>query len=511
MGERTKKILHLANEFMKQKETIYTENNDLTKELRGATNEGGTENKQPSLLPNYFVMTPVNECTSKNPQPTTSQHDSSIKQVTALQSDWVVGYASSTTVSLRKVEKRKYFSSLGSDSEVTEKLFSSGSSDEYEPSCSEDSSSDDSSAPLVPHRPIDNPAINDSDTETINKTKRAKKRPKNVNNWKKVKTKLLKNSGQRYTSRTGKTVEARKMGPPCKDKCVLSCSKNLTEEFRSQLFKNYWELCSLQRQRDFLISCIEPLILKYRRISAAEPRKPNCAFYVMNNDKKVRVCKTFLINTLGITERTIRTVIQPKVSGTGIAPSDERGKHNNQKKIPEEILNSIRNHINSIPRIESHYIRKDTSREYIDGGLTIAEMHRHYSAERSAANKSVANYDTYARIFNTEFNIGFFMPKKDQCDHCEAYKNAAGEEKTKLEETFREHQEEKELSRTEKAADKEKAKKGEMQLAVYDLQAVLPVPIGQTSAFFYKSRLNCFNFTVSIGIHVFFHHFTSPT
>lgn len=180
------------------------------------------------------------------------------------------------------------------------------------------------------------------------------------------------------------------MGPPCKDKCVLSCSKNLTEEFRSQLFKNYWELCSLQRQRDFLISCIEPLILKYRRISAAEPRKPNCAFYVMNNDKKVRVCKTFLINTLGITERTIRTVIQAKVSGTGIAPSDERGKHNNQNKIPEEILNSIRNHINSIPRIESHYIRKDTSREYIDGGLTIAEMHRHYSAERSAANKSVA-------------------------------------------------------------------------------------------------------------------------
>lgn len=96
------------------------------------------------------------------------------------------------------------------------------------------------------------------------------------------------------------------------------------------------------------------------------------------------------------------------------------------------------------------------------------------------------------------------MPKKDQCDHCEAYKNAAGEEKTKLEETFCEHQEEKELSRTEKAADKEKAKKGEIQLAVYDLQAVLPVPIGQTSAFFYKSHLNCFNFTVSISIHIFF-------
>lgn len=52
----------------------------------------------------------------------------------------------------------------------------------------------------------------------------------------------------------------------------------------------------------------------------------------------------------------------------------------------------------------------------------------------------------------------------------------------------------------EKAKDKENAGKGEILLAVYDLQAVLPVPMGQTSAFFYKSRLNCFNFTVSILI-----------
>lgn len=88
-----------------------------------------------------------------------------------------------------------------------------------------------------------------------------------------------------------------------------------------------------------MISCIEPVIVKYRRISATELRKPNCAFYVMNIDEKVRVCKFFLINTLGITERTIRTVIEAKVSGTGIAPSDKRGKHNNRKKISEEILN----------------------------------------------------------------------------------------------------------------------------------------------------------------------------
>lgn len=258
---------------------------------------------------------------------------------------------------------------------------------------------------------------------------------------------------------------------------------------------------SVQRQRDFLSAYIEKLTLKYRRITAQEPRKPNCAFYLRdNNTSKVRICKTFLINTLGISERAIRTVIGATLSGTGIDPlEDKRGKHANRKKIDEEILISVRNHIYSIPRVDSHYVRKDTKREFIDGGLTIADMHRQCSAERSAINMQPANYDTYARIFNNEFNIGFFLAKKDQCDQCEAYKNAVNDDKNKLEDAYHLHREEKELSRLEKAADKEKSQKGEIKLAVYDLQAVLPVPMGQTSAFYYKSRLNCFNFTVSIS------------
>lgn len=76
--------------------------------------------------------------------------------------------------------------------------------------------------------------------------------------------------------------------------------------------------------------------------------------------------------------------------------------------------------------------------------------------------------------------------------------------KAKLEESFQKHQEEKVLSRTEKDVDKEKAKNSEIQLAVYDVQAVLPVPIGQTSVFFYKSRLNCYNFTLSFKLHFYY-------
>lgn len=161
-------------------------------------------------------------------------------------------------------------------------------------------------------------------------------------------------------------------------------------------------------------------------------------------------------------------------------------------------MESVRVHINSISRIESHYLRANTTREFIDGGLTIADLHRDYKKNRESINKPAANYDTYFRIFNNEFNISFFIPKKDQCDQCESYKNAVGIEKENLEEKYKEHHRQKELTRTEKKKDIETCKMAENNIvAIYDLQAVMPVPIGESSAFFYKSKLNCLNLTVS--------------
>lgn len=132
-----------------------------------------------------------------------------------------------------------------------------------------------------------------------------------------------------------------------------------------------------------------------------------------NNDRKTLVCKTFLINTFDIAERTIRTVIVSIVTDNGVVALDQRCKHGQQQMIDPEVLESIRQHIKGIPRMESHYVRAKTSREFIDGGLTIAELHRNYEAQRQEANKQSANYETYSRVFNKEFNISFFSPRKD--------------------------------------------------------------------------------------------------
>ncbi|KAL4153038.1 hypothetical protein QTP88_000871 [Uroleucon formosanum] len=102
----------------------------------------------------------------------------------------------------------------------------------------------------------------------------------------------------------------------------------------------------------------------------------------------------------------------------------------------------------------------------------------------------------YSKIFNEEYNINFFTPKKDQCELCTSFQNAVGEDKEKFREKYETHQREKELSRKEKDEDKKKSNTNYI-VSVYDLQAVLPAPRSNVSVFYYKSKLNSFNFTIS--------------
>ena len=82
-------------------------------------------------------------------------------------------------------------------------------------------------------------------------------------------------------------------------------------------------------------------------------------------------------------------------------------------------------------RVESHYLRKDTKREYLEQTLSISAMYRLYLIWAKKNGKKTATFHHYSDVFKTQFNIGFFKPKKDQCDLCEGYTNADEELKKK--------------------------------------------------------------------------------
>lgn len=163
---------------------------------------------------------------------------------------------------------------------------------------------------------------------------------------------------------------------------------------------------------------------KYRYVREGSNRKNyNHAFYLTRNNKKTRVCKVFFMNTLAISDTVIRTVVK-KQSETGVHLKDNRGKHKNHKTLDSELTGGVKAHINSIPRIESHYCRARSTREYIEGRFTVAALQRHFVDTCESEGALHVPYQIYYNIFMHDFNLPFWQPKKDQCDDCMAYKNA---------------------------------------------------------------------------------------
>lgn len=322
---------------------------------------------------------------------------------------------------------------------------------------------------------------------------RAQKRAR-VQNKKKL-AKILRNKGQSYVSASLKFVPERKIGPPCNEKCRIKCRELISEEIRQGLFDNYWKMGSLMRQRDYIAMHMTNIVPKYQYKKVDSNRKLKNAFYFHVDDKKQRVCKTFFKNTLGINDRPIRTVLDGKNQQGTTEIIEKRGKHSSTG-IPTQMIDIVKEHIESIPRIESHYLRKQTTKQYIDGGKTLTDLFNDYKKDCISRNVPHVKIHTYRKIFKSDYNIGFFVPKKDQCDDCVAYKNADAAGKEAMKDLHENHLKEKQLSRNEKEQDKKDIGPTRI-VSCYDLQAVMTVPKGDVSIFYYKSKLNCLNFTIS--------------
>lgn len=336
------------------------------------------------------------------------------------------------------------------------------------------------------------------DVENANIERRGRKRKANPNSWGKNMSKLLRNSGKAYTSmsKVKKNVAEKKMGPVCTDKCKFKCSTKITYEERIRIFNEYWNTGDLGAQRQFIFNNLTEIEPKYRYTRVGSSRKNhNNAYYLPVDSNRTRVCKVFFMNTLSISDTVIRTVVKKyQANPTVIQFKEERGKHTNHYQLEPSLKHGVRAHINSIPRIESHYCRSQSKREYIEGGLTLAALHRDYVEKCVSANKQHVSYQIYYNIFMTEFNISFWQPKKDQCEECIAFQNC--EDKSTLKEKHEAHLNEKGLARAEKEKDKGNVSEN-LIVAVYDLQAVMPCPRGEVSSFYYISKINVLNFTIT--------------
>ena len=126
--------------------------------------------------------------------------------------------------------------------------------------------------------------------------------------------------------------------------------------------RQFWVVIRVQTQREFIVSHIVPIKTKYRYSTTKEYRNLNSDFYFDVNNTCIRVCNVFLKSTLDINDRPIRTELLNKLT-LGLLIWEEKWE---TSIVGSEIKDSIRRYINNISRIESHYLRAQISREFLE-------------------------------------------------------------------------------------------------------------------------------------------------
>lgn len=250
--------------------------------------------------------------------------------------------------------------------------------------------------------------------ESSSTPRKERKRIRNETNWKKNVSKRLRNTGKAYKTSRAKVVGQREIKDTCNDKCRLNCRAKVTMEEREYLFHEYWALGDVKRKWNYISNSMTTIKTKYRYIregGTGNQRRKKNAFHFNLPNKKIRVCKTFFKNTLDISDRPIRTVMEKQVAGIFLA-DDNRGKHGNHSKTDESILNGIRAHIDSLPKLEIHCPGASMSKMLVDGSKSITQVHKDYVNQYKKKGIPYGNYDLFYKIFTEEFNISFIKPKK---------------------------------------------------------------------------------------------------
>lgn len=334
--------------------------------------------------------------------------------------------------------------------------------------------------------------------EGTKEKKNVRKRVAKSKEWKENVRKHQCQSGKEYMSRRGKVVAERKiLDVPACQRCLFKCTSHITKTERNSIFQTYYGL-GLQEKKHFLIKNTDR-ILTSRPSKSSLPSRRHYTFryFFIIKGEKVKVCKTFFLATLCISQKPIYTAHQNK-SVCGTPKSDGRGKASGSRRaLSSDILQKVHDHINSFPQVESHYCRENTQRKYLDSSLNVAKMYDLYVQYCNNENVMPVKAAIYRKVFNTAYNLGFHFPKSDRCDMCEAYKNAEKYDLITSEQKceYENHITAKESMRHERLTDKE----GRVPVLSFDLQNVISCPRAEISSFFYRRKLNVYNLTAQLS------------
>lgn len=171
-------------------------------------------------------------------------------------------------------------------------------------------------------------------------------------------------------------------------------------------------------------------------------------------------------------------------------------------KFTENDRELVREHINTIPREESHYSRAKSAKEYTSPDLNLNRLHKAFLQKHP---ESLVTYKFYKRVLEEDFpNVSFKPPRTDTCRkcdllHCEI--KAQGERSQAAKSELALHHRKAETATKLMKTDIAASQMPDSTVSVFsmDLEQVMFVPTLTHSDMFYASQLSCYNLGINFG------------
>ena len=325
---------------------------------------------------------------------------------------------------------------------------------------------------------------------TVGKNSRKRKRP----TPQKAKRKKLKEAGLEYKTFKGNVIPAKKVGAACPNTCPKECRTNFPEEARIQIHKMYYELNVLQK-KDFILKNVIRNMKKRCTVGPESRRKFTRKYTLPINDSTKEVCKGFFLNTLDISYKFIRCTENAK-SEIGTATKDRRGKVTPKNRTPPRMKQIVRQFIEGLPAVPSHYCRSSSQKKYLPEEFeSLANIYRIYKAYCVEHKYSPVSKFVFQETFRKEYNIGIHVRKKDKCVECVKFQTL--EQPSKEEQEIQDaHIAEKNAVNARYTEDQKRTSTDPAFICVsFDLEKVLTTPRGKSILFFYARKYAYYNLT----------------
>lgn len=207
--------------------------------------------------------------------------------------------------------------------------------------------------------------------------------------------------------------------PGCK-LCFRKCAELINEERRQEINNYYWQLSWHEKKIFVLHNTSKNEVQRRYKLDTEECYRKMSTyryFFKDKDDKKLAVCKTFFLTTLGFKKNCdwIISSLYNKNAPDTLKIKDGRGRQPCPKKLPRQ---DIKNHIMSFNPITSHYRREHAPlRLYLPSDINISLM---YTDFKEKFPNLICSYDLYRQEVR-KLNIAFTKLGNEECEKCEEY------------------------------------------------------------------------------------------